>query len=213
VTDIHAGHPYSKAIIPFVNATIRTITFVLFSFLFSRIKKLLNELKKLSITDHLTGLLNSRGLYLFNLEIEIERFRRYRHPFTVVYIDIDNFKQVNDTMGHLAGDEIIKQVACEFKKNLRLTDVIARVGGDEFVFLMRETSSKEARLVMKRLKQVMLKFVNDKNVPITFSYGVATFEKGLSIKNFTLEDFIRTADKLMYNSKRSGKNKITHKIY
>lgn len=212
IADIYSGHPYSNIIIPYFNGLVRTTTFLLFALLFSKIKEISQKEKELARRDFLTGLLNSRGFYEY-LNNEIERFKRYKSPFTIVYMDIDNFKQLNDNIGHLKADEIIREIAREIRKHFRSADIIARLGGDEFCFLLVETDYQKAKLAMDKLKDKLLSFVSDKNLPITFSYGVATFENDLSIKNLTPEEVVKIADDLMYESKKNGKNKITHKVY
>jgi diguanylate cyclase (GGDEF)-like protein len=212
IADIYSGHPYSNIIIPYFNGLVRTTTFLLFAFLFSKIKEISQKEKELARRDVLTGLLNSRGFYEY-LNNEIERFKRYKSPFTIVYMDIDNFKQLNDTIGHLEADKIIKEIACEIRNHFRSADIIARLGGDEFCFLLVETDYQKAKLAMDKLKDKLLSFVSDKNLPITFSYGVATFENDLSIKNLIPYEVVKIADDLMYESKKNGKNKITHKVY
>jgi diguanylate cyclase (GGDEF)-like protein len=212
IADIYSGHPYSNIIIPYFNGLVRTTTFLLFALLFSKIKEISQKEKELARRDFLTGLLNSRGFYEY-LNNEIERFKRYKIPFTIVYMDIDNFKQLNDNIGHLKADEIIREIAREIRNHFRSADIIARLGGDEFCFLLVETDYQKAKLAMDKLKDKLLSFVSDKNLPITFSYGVATFENDLSIKNLTPEEVVKIADDLMYESKKNGKNKITHKVY
>jgi diguanylate cyclase (GGDEF)-like protein len=212
IADIYSGHPYSNIIIPYFNGLVRTTTFLLFALLFSKIKEISQKEKELARRDFLTGLLNSRGFYEY-LNNEIERFKRYKSPFTIVYMDIDNFKQLNDNIGHLKADEIIREIAREIRKHFRSADIIARLGGDKFCFLLVETDYQKAKLAMDKLKDKLLSFVSDKNLPITFSYGVATFENDLSIKNLTPEEVVKIADDLMYESKKNGKNKITHKVY
>jgi diguanylate cyclase (GGDEF)-like protein len=212
IADIYSGHPYSNIIIPYFNGLVRTTTFLLFALLFSKIKEISQKEKELARRDFLTGLLNSRGFYEY-LNNEIERFKRYKSPFTIVYMDIDNFKQLNDNIGHLKADEIIREIAREIRNHFHSADIIARLGGDEFCFLLVETDYQKAKLAMDKLKDKLLSFVSDKNLPITFSYGAATFENDLSIKNLTPEEVVKIADDLMYESKKNGKNKITHKVY
>jgi len=212
IANIYSRHSSPNQMILFFNALGMTITFIFFALLFSKIRKILRNERRLVRRDFLTGLLNSKGFYEY-LENEIERFKRYKSPFTVVYMDIDNFKQLNDRIGHLEADKIIKEIAYRIRSYFYSVDTVARLGGDEFGFLLVKVNSKKSKLIMERLKDKLLQFVNNKNLPITFSYGVATFESDLSIKDLSPTELVKIADDLMYKSKKNGKNRITYKVY
>lgn len=156
-------------------------------------------------TDFLTGAINNRH---FNemLESEIERSLRYKHPFSVAFIDLDNFKVINDTFGHTFGDSMLRNIAECMKIYLRRTDVVARVGGDEFAILLPETNPEEAKIAISNLLTKIADEMNAHKWPVTFSVGVLT----LSAPNLSAEKILGMVDKLMYIVKNNGKNNIKY---
>lgn len=162
----------------------------------------------LSRTDHLTGAKNLRA-FTEIAEYEILRAQREELPFSLAYLDLDNFKIINDTYGHAAGDAILKTVVEEIVKNLRKTDVVARLGGDEFAIFFPETDQASVQIVMEKVTEE-LKIVAERNSwPTTFSIGVLTCSEGAC----DLDAMITRADKLMYEAKNGGKNRINYNTY
>lgn len=143
------------------------------------------ELQTLALTDELTGIPNRRALFRAATEI-LARNR----TLSVVLFDLDHFKQINDKFGHLEGDRILTEVAAMLKSNTRVDDVIGRYGGDEFLLLLPDTDTKEARAIAHRLRQTA-------NLPVTMSLGVATS----SSPNDTLPDLITACDERLYRHK------------
>ncbi len=169
--------------------------------------QMLAKLKKLAITDGLTKLYNSR--YFYNqLELEVDRFRRYSHPLSLLLIDIDHFKQYNDAYGHIEGDKVLVKLGRVIQSCLRKMDTGYRYGGEEFTIILPETASDEAKIVAERVKLTLKeeKFTPgpNKNVEITISIGLTEYSSSESITSF-----VQRADKAMYLSKKSGRNKIT----
>ena len=139
ISDVAAGSSYSHPLIYVWNAIIILGFFVIVTYLLSSLRSSLEHEKELARTDSLTGAVNSRVFY-DSLQTEINRSQRYKNPFTIVYIDLDNFKIVNDDFGHSTGDQVLRFVVNQVRKHLRKTDVVARLGGDEFALLLPETN-------------------------------------------------------------------------
>ena len=169
-------------------------------------EQMLQELKKLSIRDPLTELYNSRHFY-FQLEKEIKRTDRYFHPLSLIFIDIDKFKAINDTYGHMIGDKILLLIADKIKASLRSEDTAYRFAGDEFTVILPETSSKEAKFVADRIRATIQNdrlVVKGRNITgITVSIGLAEYHR-----NEDIERFIHRADLAMYQSKGKGGNTV-----
>lgn len=157
----------------------------------------------MAVTDGLTGLYNHRFIFE-RLEEEIAKVARYGRPLSIIMLDIDNFKQVNDTFGHRAGDEVILSVAHAIMASLRKTDVAGRYGGEEFLVLLPETDLKAAHIVAEKIRNtVALLQFETKDLAVTISAGVAEAEKGESF-----EALINRADAKLYTAKRNGKNRV-----
>jgi diguanylate cyclase (GGDEF)-like protein len=166
----------------------------------------------LSITDALTGAFNRRYM-MDQLPRELERCRRYGNPLSVIMCDVDHFKQVNDVMGHSAGDDVLQQFVFRMQKSIRATsDWVARIGGEEFVIVLPETGHQGAMFVAEKVRALMtsVPFVTrEGDVAATSSFGVASTEAhgpDLVMKSETL---IRAADKCLYASKQSGRNRVS----
>ncbi len=156
------------------------------------------KMKKLSSTDHLTGCFSRRVLYT-DLKKEIIRSERYNKVFSIIMIDVDNFKKYNDKFGHQKGDALLKKVVSKIKKNLRKIDTIYRFGGDEFVILLPETDKEGAKKVTKKIKEEIerMKIKTDEETKIIISTGIATFIKdGKKTK-----ELLEKADQNMYREK------------
>ena len=156
----------------------------------------------MSRKDFLTGVANSRSFYEIATK-EIERTARFIHPLSLAYIDIDNFKQVNDTLGHSAGDKLLHSVADKIKENIRTIDAVSRLGGDEFAILMPETNAENAMSALNKLQHYLMDMVQENNWPVTFSIGVVTCSESCK-----LDELIKEADNLMYKVKVSGKTEL-----
>ena len=200
-TDVTAGNSYSHPFIYAWNTLIRLSFFVIVTLL---LKSLEHE-RELAQTDYLTGALNLRS-FLDLVRMEIYRFQRYEHPFTIAYIDIDNFKTVNDEIGHTAGDQVLRAVVNQARTHMRKTDVVARLGGDEFALLLPETSPETAQVVLSKIRSGMLVGMQQNNWPVTFSIGVLTCIDAPPAP----DELLRLVDELMYSVKRGSKNAIKY---
>ncbi|PID43661.1 MAG: GGDEF domain-containing protein [Gammaproteobacteria bacterium] len=156
-----------------------------------------------ALTDALTNLPN-REAYEERMALEYDRWLRYRHPMVLIVADIDHFKTINDSYGHLTGDRVLQIMARELRRRIRKTDFMARYGGEEFVILMPETKVDIAKMVMDKARQMVenlpFHFRNER-VQITMSFGVARLEEG-----YTREQQFERADKALYEAKQSGRN-------
>ncbi|NJD91751.1 MAG: GGDEF domain-containing protein [Geobacter sp.] len=179
--------------------------YLMISVMLTKLRFLWEKDKILSRTDPLTGVMNRRAFDEI-VEYEIMSLQRQNSPLSLAYIDLDNFKQVNDHFGHKKGDELLKAIVACFSNNLRRTDIIARMGGDEFVVFFPGTDHNAVKLVMQKLMVHLRLLSEGNNWPITFSIGVITSVDS----NCDLEEIISLADKLMYEVKQSGKDNINY---
>lgn len=205
--DTTSGHTYSYFAIPVWNSIMRLGFFLMAAFSLSEIKKLLENEQTFARIDFLTGIANSRDFYEM-AKIEIDRSVRFGRPFTIAYLDIDNFKQVNDMLGHSQGDNLLQSVAKTIKENIRAIDIVSRLGGDEFAILFPETNEENAKTAINKMQKHLLDIVKNNNWPVTFSIGAVT-----CYKSCDLNELIREADNLMYAVKESGKNRVEYKIH
>jgi diguanylate cyclase (GGDEF)-like protein len=155
--------------------------------------------------DALTGIGNRRSFEEI-LTLEIGRALRYGRPLTLLYLDVDDFKAVNDRFGHAAGDGVLCLIADVIRRNMRVTDQAARLGGDEFVVLLPETGLEEARVVVSKLLADLKATAGEGLAPVTASAGVASFRRPLESARLMIEK----ADALMYVVKRRGKNGVDY---
>jgi len=171
-----------------------------------RVYERTQQLEKMATTDGLTGVPNRAELMKI-LSVELGRARRYSKPLCVVMIDLDNFKLINDTYGHLAGDDVIVSAATTVKELCRASDSVGRYGGEEFLLVLPETNAGDAMVLAERIREQMSqrKLVNldDKKVTYTCSIGVAQLTEDLDQQ--TLLD---AADKALYRAKHDGRNKV-----
>lgn len=186
----------------------RLFAYLLVAWLISIIRALYHRENEMARVDYLTRIPNKLG-FDEQLRVEIARHRRDRNPFAVAYIDCDNFKSVNDTRGHAAGDRVLKTVAETARANLRATDGVARLGGDEFAVILPDTGEFAAVQAMNKLRKVLASVVEENRWQVTFSIGVGVF---LDTPE-SADDVISFSDGVMYQVKTSGKNKVLHRVY
>lgn len=206
-SDLLAGYVYSHPALLLWNGFARAIVFTAVAVPFSVLRDSYLQQKQLARTDHLTLAVNPRAFHEI-AEAELQRSRRYRHTLTVAFVDVDNFKLVNDVHGHGSGDELLQSVARTIRSNTRGTDTLARLGGDEFAILMPETGQRAAFVAIQKIKEQLGSEVDQKNLPVGFSIGVLTCE---DLPRSTRE-MLAIADKLMYEIKRTGKNGVKHQV-
>ena len=169
--------------------------------------RLFNEIREMAMTDSLTHIYNRRKFYEL-AEAEFSRAMRYKHPLSVIMMDIDKFKHINDTYGHSAGDHILEKIAEICSSSMRSIDILARYGGEEFVAMLPETTVSEAQLMAERLRLLIARSpikYGETVIHATLSFGVVELEE--DCKN--IEDLMERSDQAMYASKNSGRNRVS----
>jgi diguanylate cyclase (GGDEF)-like protein len=190
------------------NFSYRLIAFLILATLLSVLKQALLQSHELSRRDPLTNALNSRGFKEL-AEREIYRLTRSGLALTIAFLDVDNFKNINDNLGHTVGDILLTTIVKTIYLNTRKSDVVARVGGDEFVVLFPDTGQDAARSTVAKIREKLLNVAAQHNWPVTFSIGVLTCLKPPP----SLDALIGMADKLMYSVKTCHKNGIAFEVY
>jgi two-component system cell cycle response regulator len=172
-----------------------------------RMASLVEEAQRLATVDSLTTLLNRRA-FLASLDLELERARRLNYPTTMVLLDVDHFKQVNDRYGHAAGDAVLAAVGRTLGRQLRKVDLVARWGGEEFVVALTGTNETDALMVAERLRTrlegLSVRAPDGSVIPVTASFGVAQWDRGESA-----DAVIDRADQAMYAAKKAGRNRVS----
>jgi diguanylate cyclase (GGDEF)-like protein len=174
----------------------------------SRLRRALDEERELARTDPVTGTANARS-FMESLGRELERSRRNGQPFTLAYLDLDNFKDVNDRLGHNAGDAVLRKVAESVATALRASDVVARLGGDEFGVILPETGEAAADEVLGRLRERALAAMHEGSMQLTLSIGAITFWTMPESADAAL----KLADAAMYAVKRAGKDAVRRETH
>jgi diguanylate cyclase (GGDEF)-like protein len=195
------GFPYSHPMYFYWALGVRFLSFGVVAWVVARLRASYAEIRDLARFDPLTNVANRRGFY-DETERALHRARRSGAPLSLLYLDVDNFKQVNDTVGHLAGDDLLREVA-RLMSSTRATDTAARLGGDEFVVLMPDTAANAANEVVNRLQQSFQNALAS-HWNVTFSMGLVTF----IVPPASADQIIRCADNLMYSVKRDTKNAL-----
>lgn len=206
-SDMLAGAVYTRSFVPYWNTGMRLGILIITLMLLAELQGKLLLAERMAVTDSLTSALNKRGFELVG-ELEVARAERTNAPLTTAYMDLDNFKLVNDEFGHSEGDKVLQRIVSVMRANLRQTDIVARLGGDEFAVLLPDTDKDTAYGVMTRLQDALLNAMTENRFPVTFSIGVITFVHPPA----SVEAMIQTADRLMYVVKRSGKNRMRHEV-
>ncbi|ANA39445.1 hypothetical protein A2G06_02525 [Geobacter anodireducens] len=189
--------------IHYVNMVLEVVVLLTISLLTSALRERHLQAEFMASYDSLTGVSNRNSFFLLADQV-IHEAKRYRRPFSLAFIDLDNFKQVNDRNGHLEGDKALKTVAEIIRSSLRQTDVVARFGGDEFVVLLPETDHFMAESALKKLQARLLGAMQDNNWPITFSIGAVACNSF----QFSIDELLQLADRYLYSVKSLNKNDI-----
>ncbi|MBP9865365.1 MAG: GGDEF domain-containing protein [Candidatus Omnitrophica bacterium] len=201
VSDLLSGHHYSHFLIPLWNSVMRLGFFLTIAYFARGFWHELKLEKELARKDSMTGVSNSRR-FTEIMETEINRSVRFGRSMALAYIDIDNFKRVNDSFGHDQGDLVLRVVAQTILNHIRAYDSVARLGGDEFAILFPETNEEQARAVIKKIQKELILAVKPRADFVSFSFGVAVFTRPV----FSVQEMIKKADALMYQIKNTTKN-------
>jgi diguanylate cyclase (GGDEF)-like protein len=199
--------PFTYPFIPYWNALTRALIFATVGYLLAELRRALRYEHELALTDTLTGILNRRAFYNA-VSTELARVKRHRHPATLLFVDIDNFKAMNDEKGQQFGDQLLENVAKTILKNIRAVDVVARLGGDEFAVLLPETGETGAKTLAPRLRWHLMAEMDKYAWPVTFSIGALTCREALG----DVEETLRLVDQVMYDVKRTGKDGIAYAV-
>jgi len=184
------------------NTTVQLLSFLFIALLMAELHDRLDREKALARTDALTGLPNASALRE-RAELEVERARRWRRPLSIAFVDLDDFKAVNDTLGHATGDEVLRAAAAALQSALRSTDLAARVGGDEFVLLLPETDEAGARTVLEGARDRVEEAMRKGRWAVGASIGSATSDSPRDAA-----DLLREADARMYAVKKARKDDV-----
>lgn len=206
--DTTSGHLYSETWIPLWNTSVRFFIFVM---IYSLVRELRTHLKleyTMARTDALTGLLNRRA-FMQEADFVFKNTQRQRTPITVAFIDLDNFKAINDSKGHEEGDKVLSCVADLLVKSARSSDIAVRLGGDEFAVVLPQMNAENAAPYFKQLHQKLSKAMRDQGWTVGFSIGVAIFPQGAASTQYALT----RADALMYRIKKKGKNEVGIEVF
>ena len=207
-SNLLSGQTFSNIFVGVWNTEIRFGFYGVVTILLTELHNALEEEQLLSSTDPLTGALNRRS---FN-ELAEKRMvvaEVNRRPYTLVYIDLDNFKPVNDKFGHAIGDQVLKAVVDTLQTQIRNTDFLARLGGDEFALLLTDIDREHAENIVRRLQTALLESMTKQAWEITFSIGALTF---LAMPG-SVDEMVSLTDSLMYEVKAGGKNAIKYSTY
>jgi diguanylate cyclase (GGDEF)-like protein len=198
----HAVHPH----VAYWNALVWLGFFLLITIVIAELKVLYFRERRRSREDHLTGIATRLAFYEV-AEGEKNRAKRYRHSMTIAYLDLDHFKDVNDSMGHAVGDKVLVAVARTIEDTIRQTDTVARMGGGEFAIILPNTGKDAAGRVLSKVLRALDEAMLQGEYPVTFSIGAVTFLTPPE----SLQEMIGQADRVMYSIKSTGKNRLEQK--
>lgn len=174
----------------------------------SQLNAALERERSLANTDPLTGAANRR-FFVVVMQREIDRLRRYGHTFSLCYIDLDNFKVINDQRGHSVGDQLLRELVTTMGAHLRASDLLARLGGDEFAMLLPETGRAGAIAKLKRVRLDVAELMKSRGWPVTLSVGILACREAPG----DLDTLVHAADALMYRAKMAGKDSVVAADY
>ena len=208
IDTVVSGHPYVHPLIPYWNSGVRLGLFLVATQFLALLKSQSHIEQSLSRTDGLTGVMNGRG-FAEAAERMFELAARHGRPTSLAYIDLDDFKQVNDRQGHSEGDKVLQTVGEVLLESMRKTDLVSRLGGDEFAIALPETNEAGAQAFFGKVRGNLALAMKKNNWPVGFSIGVISFD----LPPADFDEAVRLADALMYQVKKNGKNNILFAHY
>jgi len=201
------GLVYSSIMIYVWNTLIRLGFFIVSTRLLSELRKALRANQESAQIDYVTGAASVRYFYE-RAQIEISRSQRYKHSLTLAYIDLDNFKAVNDRLGHTIGDKVLRAVTESIQRQIRPSDILARLGGDEFALLLPETGDTEGKQAIGRIHSSLVSEMLRNSWLVTFSIGVVTYNQMPK----SVDEMVKLADNVMYSVKTKTKNGVCYHV-
>ncbi|HVO40891.1 MAG TPA: GGDEF domain-containing protein [Spirochaetia bacterium] len=201
LADVLGGMTFPSPLVFVWNTGMRVVVFGVIAILLAAVRRQVLRERALARVDHLTGALNKKAFF-DSLRAEAARSRRYGRTFTLAYLDLDNFKSVNDSLGHVVGDTLLQEVISIIRANVRESDFVARLGGDEFALLLPETDERGARAAVAKIQSQFAIGMKQRDWPVTLSIGAVTS----AADDGDIEQIVTRADALMYAAKMDGKN-------
>lgn len=205
---LHTDKLHAHPVIYYWDIFVNLVFFFTIAVILSALRSSFQREQELARTDSLTGVANVRH-FLEVAGVELNKALRYNRTLSVAYLDIDNFKTMNDRFGHTMGDLLLQVTADTIREHMRKTDVVARLGGDEFSLMLPETGYETSETVVARIHKNLVDAAQKRGWPVTFSIGIATFITPPP----TVNEMIRLADGLIYSVKNSGKNTVKHEVF
>ena len=202
--NITYGHPS----VPYWNMAVRLLLFLIVTHILAALKASLHHERRLARSDTLTGVSNNLDFTEIAASM-MARANLEKKPLSVAFLDVDDFKSINDSFGHSTGDKLLRLAAEAIRKNIRPTDLVSRNGGDEFVILIADSGAEEAREIIKRVNQGLLSTMKENKFDTTFSIGLVT----CLTMPCSLDEMLKLADDLMYQAKAGGKNSIKCDVF
>ena len=203
IAQLFAGRHYSQPYVWVINFFTQGVAFVVVSMLIAQLQRSFQKERAHSRTDHLTGLANSRSFYE-QAEAIANLCRRNLRPMSLAFLDLDNFKHVNDTLGHEQGDAVLRKVAEILISSLRASDIAGRIGGDEFGVLLPDTAAADAHVILEKVRSRLAQTPQLQACSVTASIGAVFSNQAPT----DIHAMLKIADELMYSAKRAGKNHV-----
>jgi len=203
VLDVIGSGVHNRSV-PYWNFGVSLVVFIVVSEVLPYMHRALAAERERARTDALTGLGNRR-FFEAVARAELVRTRRYRRPLALGLVDVDYFKQVNDRLGHQAGDQLLRLIAREIRRVMRASDLVGRVGGDEFVVLLPETSTEGAEVAFRKMHGHLSRAVEREGFPVSFSLGAVACGCEAAV---SLDWLLREADQVLYSVKKGGRGSV-----